>query len=117
MRPTAIICVVLGVGVLTAQQMSIPVSVRSISLKLVSTNKEPLNAIGLDAIAAALKARGIHLAVENAFDPAAVDKAADVIRDLYGDEGQKVRVEHTAKQTPRGKVEVTFEVIQLCGCN
>lgn len=117
MRSTAIFCVVLGVGALTAQQMSIPVSIRSISFKLVSTNKEPLSAIGLDAIAAPLKARGIHLAVENTFDPAAVEKAADVIRARYGDEGQKVRVEHTAKQTPRGKVEVAFEVIQLCGCD
>ena len=76
MRSAAICWIMLGVGALTAQQASIPIPVRSIHVKLVSTNSEPLNALGLDAIVAALKSRGIRLAVESRFDPAAVDKAA-----------------------------------------
>jgi hypothetical protein len=117
MRSAAICWIMLGVGALTAQQPSIPIPVRSIYVKLVSTNSEPLHAIGFDAIVEALRSKGIRLAVESRFDPAAVEKAADVIRDLYGDEEQKVRVEHTATQIPPRGVEVTFEVIQLCTCN
>lgn len=116
MRSAAICWVLLGVGALTAQKPSLPI-VRHIRVKLVSTNREPLNAIGFDAIAAALKSKGIHLAVESTFDPVAVDKAADMIRDMYGDEGQNVRVEYTATQIPPRSVEVSFEVIQLCTCN
>ena len=116
MRSAAICWIMLGVGALTAQQPSIPIRVRSINVKPVSTNSEPLHAISFDAIVAALKSKGIRLAVGK-FDPAAVGKAADAIRDLYGDEGQKVRVEYTATQIPPRGVEVTFEVIQLCTCN
>ena len=117
MRFAAICWVLLSVAALTAQQPSIPISVRSITVRLVSTRSEPLHAIDFDAFAAAFKSHGIHLAVETRFDPAEVDKAADVIRDMYGHQGQKVRVEHTvAQRTPRG-AEVAFEVIQLCSCN
>lgn len=66
MRSAAICWVLLGVGALTAQKPSLPI-VRHIRVKLVSTNREPLNAIGFDAIAAALKSKGIHLAVESTF--------------------------------------------------
>jgi hypothetical protein len=117
MRLAAICWVILGVGALTAQQPSIAVSVRSITVKPVSTGSEPLNAIGFEAFSSAWKTRGIHLATETRLDPAAVDKAADVIRDMYRDQGQKVRVEHTVTQIRPGAVEVAFEVIQLCACD
>jgi hypothetical protein len=42
-----------------------------------------------------------------------VDQAANVIRDMYGDARQKVRVEHAVKQIPPRSLEVAFEVIQL----
>lgn len=117
MRFAAICCFALGVGALTAQQPSVPVSVRSITVRPVSTSSAPLNAIDFEAFSSAWKARGIHLAVEIRLEPAAVDKAADVIRDMYRDRGQKVRVEHTVKQIRPGAVEVAFEIIQLCPCN
>jgi hypothetical protein len=117
MRFAAICWVILGVAALTAQQPSTPVSVRSINVEPVSTSSVPLNALDMPAFAAALKSKGIHLAVETRFDPAAVEKAADVIQDMYRDQGQKVRVRHMVAQiTPRG-VDVAFEVIQLCACD
>jgi len=107
-------------GVLAAQKAPVPVSarVRYIEVKPVSTNSTGLKEIGSGAIAATLKREGIDLAVERTYDPVAVAKAADVIRDLYGGAGQKVRVEYTVTQIPPGaSVGVAFEVIQLCACN
>jgi hypothetical protein len=117
MRFAAICWFLLGVGALTAQQPSTPVSVRSITVEPVSTNSVPLDALDMHAFAAALKSKGIHLAVETRFDPATVSKAADVIRDMYRAEGQKVRVKHMTAQITSAGVDVTFEVIQLCPCN
>ena len=117
MRFAAICWFLLGAGVLTAQQPSTSVSVRSITVEPVSTSSVPLNALDMHAFAAALKSKGIHLAVETRFDPAAVEKAADVIRDMYRDQGQKVRVKHMVARITSAGVDVTFEVIQLCPCN
>jgi hypothetical protein len=72
----------------------------------------------LDAITATWRSKGIDLGVEHRLNPVAVEKAADVIRDMYGDKGQKVRVEHTVTQIPPGRsLEVKFEVTQLCTCD
>jgi hypothetical protein len=117
MRIVAMCLCLLTAGALTAQQSSTSMPVRSITLKLVSTSSEALNSIGLDAIAAALKGKGIQLAVEGRFDPSQVEKAADVIRDMYGDQGQKVRVEHSVTQMRPHSVGVAFEVVQLYSCN
>lgn len=117
MRFTAMCWVMLGVGALTAHQPSVPVSVRSITVEPVSISSVPLNALDMHAFADALKSKGIHLATETRFDPATVDKAADVIRDMYRDQGQKVRVRHVTAQTTSRGVDVTFEVIQLCACD
>jgi len=85
-------------------------------VKLVTTGSEPANPIGVDAIARALKSRRVSLAVEDRFDPAQLDKAGDVIRDLYGDTGRKVRVDYSVTHIPPRGVEVAFEVIELCDC-
>ena len=118
MRSVAMCCCLLMAGVLTAQQPSTSsMPVRSITLKLVSSSSRALSPIGLDAIAAALKTKGIHLAVESRFDPSQVEKAADVIRDMYGEQGQRVRVEHGVTQVCPHGVEVAFEVVKLCACD
>jgi len=70
----------------------------------------------MDEFEANLKSRGIDFAVERRFDPAAVEKAADVLRELYTGAGQEVRVEHTVSAIPPRSVEVSFEIIQLCAC-
>jgi hypothetical protein len=114
----AVMCwAVLCAGALPAQQSSSPMLVRSIRIKLVSTSKVPLKSVDMDVITGALKSKGINLAVERRFDPSAVDKAAEMIREMYGDDGHKVRVEHTVIQIPPQSLEVAFEVIQLCMCN
>jgi hypothetical protein len=116
-RSAAICWVLLSVWALTAQQPPIPMPVRHIKVRLISTTSKGLTAIDFGAIAATWKSKGIDLAVERRLDPAAVEKAADAIRDMYADGGQKVRVEHTVTQIPPRSLEVAFEVIQLCACN
>jgi hypothetical protein len=76
-----------------------------------------LHAFGPEAFASAWKSKGIDLAVERRYDPAAVEKAAHALRAMYGDEGQKVRVEYTVTDIPPRSLEVTFEIIQLCTCS
>jgi outer membrane protein assembly factor BamA len=117
MRTVAGCLLLIAAGALRAQPQPSPIPVRSISVKLVSTSSAALNAISMSAIAAALKDKGIHLAVESAFDSTAVEKAGDAIRDMYFQQGQRVRVEHTVTQAPPRSVEVVFEVVQLCACN
>jgi len=117
MSRSAVMCwVLVGAGALMAQPPMLPI-VRFINVRSVSTNSKELNAIGFDAIQAAWKSKGINLAVERRYDPAAVEKAANVIRDMYGDEGQKVRVEYTVSDIAPRSLQVSFEVIQLCTCN
>jgi len=113
MRFAIMCCAVLCTGALLAQPSSPPSKVRSIRIKLVSTSKDPLKPVDMNTITETLVSKGINLAVERAYDSSAVDKAADVIRDMYGNEGQKVRVEHTLRQIPPRSLEVVFQVIQL----
>jgi hypothetical protein len=114
----AVMCWAVSCAVaLPAQQSSWPMLVRSIRIKLVSTSKVPLKSVDMEVITGALKSKGIDLAVERRLDPSAVDKAAEMIREMYGDAGQKVRVEHTVTQMPPQSLEVAFDVIQLCTCN
>ena len=113
----AVICwLFLFTGATTAQQAT-PLIVRSIRYKLTSTNKKPLSDLPLDALAAAMKGKGVDFAVERKFDSSAVEQAAKIIHGLYSDEGQEVRVEHTVSAIPPGSVEVAFEIIQLCACH
>jgi hypothetical protein len=107
-----IMCLAIAAGVLMADQSSL--HIRGVIYKVVSTSKTPLKQVSIPAITTMLKSKGITL--EN-FDSAEVDRAADVVRDLYGNMGQKVRVEHSVTQAsaPRS-VEVEFTVIQLCSC-
>lgn len=117
MRAAIISCIFLGFGVLAAQQPPAFLSVRSINFKLISTTHKGLEPVSPDLIAATLKSKRINLAIAGRFDPAAVDKAAEAIRERYRQEGHNVRVEHSAKQISPGGVEVAFEVIELCSCN
>ena len=64
----------------------------------------------------AFKSRGVSLALEHRFDPAQLNGADDVIRDLYDDTGGKVRVEHSVTHLPPRGVEILFEVVELCDC-
>jgi hypothetical protein len=113
----ALVCWFLLVIGAMAQQPSPRITVRSIRVRPISTNRTPLVDISMDAFAAALKSRGINLTVESKFDPPAIDKAAEVLRGMYRDAGQEVRVEHTASEIPPHSAEVSFEVIQLCTCH
>jgi hypothetical protein len=106
---TAILCI----GTLTAQNRPSTPPVRRIKIRLISTNSEPLRDLE-DSVTEALKNTGV--ALERRFDPGAADRAESVIRDLYAQNGQTVRVEHTANQFQPGGVEIAFEVIQLCAC-
>lgn len=117
MRTTAMCLFTLTAGALAAQQPPISMPVRSITVKLVSTSSVALKSIRFDAIAAALKSRGISLAVESKFDSSSVEKAADVIQNMYADKGQKVRVEHRVTHVAPDNVDVAFEVVQLCACD
>ena len=116
MRSAAICLVLLGAAALTAQQPPLPI-VRSIRFRPIATTGKGLPAIDLEAPAAAWKTRGIDLAVERRYNPAAVEKAAHVIRDMYGAQGQKVRVEYTVTEIPPHSLEVSFEIVQLCACD
>jgi hypothetical protein len=113
----ALICgFLLGPGAMMAQQPS-PIMVRSIKIRLISTSNRPLTAIPMDAFAARMQKEGINLSVESKFDPPEVEKAADLLKRMYRDAGQDVRVEYsTSEIRPRG-AEVSFEVIQLCTCH
>lgn len=117
MRRLALCSILFAAGVLAAEQTSTPLPIRSISVKLVPTSNAGMNAIRFDAIAAAWKNARIDLAVERGFDTAAVEKAADVIRAMYAGLGHTVRVEHKVMQVAPRRVDVAFEVIQLCPCN
>ena len=110
-------CFLLAAGMAAAQQVTPPLVIRSVSVRLIPSSSQGMNAIGFDRIAAALKRQGIPLAVEGKFDAAVVEKASDVIRDLYLEQGQKVSVEHSVAQLPPRSVEVRFEVVQLCNCD
>jgi hypothetical protein len=107
-----IMCLAMAAGVLMADQSSM--HIRSVIYKVVSTSSTPLKQVPINAITTMLKSKGITL---ESFDSSEVDRAGDAIRDLYGNAGQKVRVEHSVTQAsgPRS-VEVEFEVIQLCSC-
>jgi hypothetical protein len=115
MRSAVMCWVLVGVGALMAQP-PLPI-VRSINFRPISTTSKGLHAFGPEEIAAAWKSKGIDLAVERRYDPAAVEKAANAIRDMYGDEGQRVRVEYIVAQIPPRSLQISFEINQLCTCN
>jgi hypothetical protein len=105
----------LGFAVCSGEQGSIPPAIRSIQAKLITTSADPVDQIGFQAIAKALKSRGVYLAVEDLFDPAELQRAKGVIEDLYSASGRHVRVDHSVMNMSRG-VEITFEVVELCNC-
>jgi hypothetical protein len=72
--------------------------------------------IPVEAFSATHKSKGINFAVESKFDVSAVEKAAEVLRGLYHDAGQEVRVEYAVAEIPLHALEVSFEIIQLCTC-
>jgi hypothetical protein len=100
----------------TAPNQASQLVVRSIRVRLISTNRRPLLDIPVDAFSGALRNKGIDFAVERKYDGASVDKAAEVLRSMYRDAGQEVRVEHAVSEIPPHALEVSFEVIQLCTC-
>jgi hypothetical protein len=115
MHLNVIMCLAMAAGALMAQQSAM--TVRDITVRIVSTSNTPLKQVPIDAVTTALKNKGIKLILDK-FDPLEADRAGDVIRGLYGDGGQKVRVEHRVSQAPGPhSVEVEFEVIQLCSCD
>jgi hypothetical protein len=114
MRFAVMCCAVLCSGALPAQQSPSPMIVRSIRVKLVSTSTVPLKSLDLFET---LKSKDINLSVERSFDASAVEKAAEMFRDRYRDDGQKVRVEHTVTQISPSSLQVAFELIQLCTCS
>jgi hypothetical protein len=87
--------------------------VRSIRVQLVSTGSVPLKPLDMNTISQAFQKQGVNLALEQKFDPAAVDPAATLIQGLYAEHGQKVRVDHTVKPIPPRSMEVAFQVVQL----
>jgi hypothetical protein len=117
MRPAGLCWIIIGSGLLTAQhQQRIP-SIRSISVKVVSTSAKGLTPIEFHAITAAWKSKQVDLAVEGRLDIASIDKAKEVIRDMYGSKRHAVRVEHSVNQIPPRGVEIAFQVVELCTCN
>ena len=104
----------LSLGVFLGQQTSTALTVRSIRVKLVSTSSQRTSPIGIEAIVKGLKSRGVGLALDDRFDPARLQSAGDVIRDLYRDTGRKVRVEHSVTHMPPRSVEIAFDVVELC---
>jgi hypothetical protein len=106
----------LSLGGSSGQQTSSPLTVRSIKVNLVSTSSQTITPIGIEAIAKALKSSGVSLALEDRFDPAQLYSADDVIRDVYGNRGRKVRVEHSVTHMPPRGVEIAFDVVELCDC-
>lgn len=113
----AILCLLAlhGTCLLNGAQQSKPV-VRSIHVRYISTGTERLMPVEFDAIAARWKSDQVNLAVENKLDVAAMDRAEEVIREMYRVRGETVRVEHTVRQSSPRAVEVFFEVVPLCPC-
>ena len=114
MRLRVMMCLAMAAGALMAEQPSM--TIRDFTVRVISTSNKPLRQVSIDAITTALKTKGINL-IPDKFESSEVNRAGDIIRDLYGDGGQKVRVEHRVTQAPGPRsVEVEFEVIQLCAC-
>jgi len=57
----------------------------------------------------------VDLALDRRLNGAVLEKAGQVIGRVYGKAGRTVRVEHTATQTPRGSVDIVFQVVEVCG--
>ena len=115
MRPTALCLIILGSGLLTAQHRS-SLSIRSISIEFIPTSPVAVVPIQFKEIMAAWKNKRVNLEVENRLDLASIDRAKEVIREMYGSNGHPVRVEHRVNQVPPGGVEVAFQVVDLCTC-
>lgn len=80
-----LICSILvSLGVWLAPEISVPLIVRSVRVKLIQTSERP-SLVGSDAIFNALKSR--RIAVEERFDPAQLDQAAAVIGEIYAEKG------------------------------
>jgi hypothetical protein len=105
-----------GTGLLNGEQQS-NLIVRSISVRFIPTGTEHLMPVEFAAIAARWKNDQVNLAVERKLDIAAIDRAEEVIREMYRVRGETVRVEHSVRQLSPRTVEVGFEVVPLCQCN
>jgi hypothetical protein len=105
-----------GTGLLYGEQQE-KLAVRSISVRLIPTTAEHLTPVDFEAIVARWRTEQVKLAIEHKLDVAAIDEARNVIREVYHDRGETVRVEHTVRQLTPGAVEVAFEVVPLCRCD
>jgi len=113
----AILCLLtIGSSFLPAQTRHWTPLVRSIRVESVPTSPKGLPNVEFKAVMAAWKQNGVKLDVEAPLDTAAVDKAGEVLRDLYAERGQSVRVEHSISGIPPRSAEVAFRVIQLSNC-
>jgi hypothetical protein len=118
MRPAILVCLILiSAGLLSPQEQQSRPIVRAISIKVVATSPQGLTPIGFDAILSAWKSSQVNLSVEQRLDLASIDKAREIIRELYSKSGHAVRVEHSVNPMPPRSVEVVFQVIELCRCN
>jgi len=115
-RLRAIVLMAVLAAAAAGQTEASRLTVRSIRVRLISTSSKPLVDIPPGVFAETLKRKDVDLAVESKFDASAVDQAAEVLRGLYRDAGQEVRVKHAVSQMPPHSLEVSFEVIQLCTC-
>ena len=115
MRRATLCLILIGAGLLTAQQEQPNPFVRSISVKVIPTSSKGI-ALDFEAIRAAWKSKRVNLEVETRLDVASIDSAKAVIREIYGSQGHAVRVEHSVNQIRPGGVAVAFQVVELCKC-
>lgn len=104
----------LGCTLLTAQEQQPSPSVRSITVRLISTRAAALNPIDFDTIKTAWTNRQVPLTVEQQLDVTSIGTAKEVIRELYSNSGRAVKVDHRISQIAHRSVEVAFEVVELC---
>ncbi len=115
MRLAIIGWILIGTGLLTAQQEQPNPFVRSISVKVIPTSSKGI-ALDYEAIRAAWNSKRVNLEVETRLDVASIDRAEAVIREIYGRKGQVVKVEHRINQIAPTGVEVVLQVVELCNC-
>ncbi len=114
MRFATSLFILLGAGLLTAQQQHWTPTIRSITMKVISTSVPGLAPIKFEAISAAWRSNHVNLDVEKRLDLALIDKAKEVVLQLHAINGSTVRVEHVLNHIPPRSVEVAFQVVELC---
>ena len=110
-----LVSLVLLCPVISFGQDNSALTIRSIRVRLISAIRQPATPITIETITRAMNADGLSVAVEHQLDTTQLQRAGDVIQDVYRKAGRTVRVEHSITQmNPLRSVEVLFEVVELC---